>query len=70
MELSLCIAGQGITRIHKFHLTDELETGKLVELFSDYPKLTIDVFFVYPSRKHMSAKVRCFLDFITEHLGE
>lgn len=70
MELSLCLAGQGITRIPKFHLTDELETGKLVELFSDYPKLTIDVFVVYPSRKHMSAKVRCFLDFITEHLGE
>ncbi|MDD9155156.1 LysR family transcriptional regulator [Aliivibrio sp. S4TY2] len=70
MELSLCLAGQGITRIPHFHLTDELETGKLVELFADYPKLTIDIFMVYPSRKHMSAKVRCFMDFIFEHLGE
>ncbi|MBD1570591.1 MULTISPECIES: LysR family transcriptional regulator [Aliivibrio] len=70
MELSLCLAGQGITRIPHFHLTDELETGKLVELFADYPKLTIDIFMVYPSRKHMSAKVRCFMDFISEHLGD
>ncbi|GLR73609.1 LysR family transcriptional regulator [Aliivibrio sifiae] len=70
MILSLCLAGQGITRIPRFHLTDELETGKLVELFADYPKLAIDVFMVYPSRKNMSSKVRCFLDFITEHLGD
>ncbi|MFA1562636.1 LysR family transcriptional regulator [Aliivibrio fischeri] len=70
MELSLCLAGQGITRIPHFHLTDELETGKLVELFADYPKSTIDIFMVYPSRKHMSAKVRCFMDFISEHLGD
>ncbi|KAB2826083.1 LysR family transcriptional regulator [Aliivibrio finisterrensis] len=70
MELSLCLAGQGITRIPHFHLTDELETGRLVELFADYPELTIDIFMVYPSRKHMSAKVRCFMDFIFEHLGE
>ncbi|WP_063653907.1 LysR family transcriptional regulator [Aliivibrio fischeri] len=70
MELSLCLAGQGITRIPHFHLTDELKTGKLVELFADYPQLTIDIFMVYPSRKHMSAKVRCFMDFISEHLGD
>ncbi len=70
MELSLCLAGQGITRIPRFHLTDELETGKLIELFGDYPKLKIDVYMVYPSKKNMSGKVRCFLDFITEHLGD
>ncbi|PQJ84130.1 MULTISPECIES: LysR family transcriptional regulator [Aliivibrio] len=70
MEVSLCVEGEGITRIPRFHLRNELETGQLVELFADYPKIIIDVFMVYPSRKNMSGKVRCFLDFITEHLGD
>ncbi len=70
MELALCMAGQGITILPHFHLHDEVEQGKLVALFTDFPRLPIDIFMVYPSRKHMSAKVRCFLDFIMEHLGD
>lgn len=70
MEVSLCVEGEGITRVPRFHLRDELESGKLVELFADYPKININVYMVYPSRKNMSGKVRCFIDFITEHLGE
>jgi len=70
MNLALCIAGKGITRIPRFHLTDEIEQGKLVELFEDYPKIDIDVHLVYPSRKHMSSKVRSFIDFVIAELGD
>lgn len=70
MELALCLAGQGITRLPYFNLTNELETGELVELFTDYKKKEIDIFLIYPSRKHMSAKVRSFIDFVMDELGE
>lgn len=70
LELSLCLDGQGITRLPKFYLNNELETGQLVELFTDYQKPQVDVFLIYPSRKHMSSKVRCFIDFMTEKLRD
>jgi len=68
MELFLCVAGQGIVRLPYFILNDELETGKLVELFSDCQKQYIDVYVIYPSRKHMSSKVRRFIDFVVDEM--
>jgi len=70
MELALCLAGQGITRLPGFNRHDEIETGKLVQLFSDLPAIEIGVYLVYPSRKHMSSRVRHFIDFIMRELGE
>ena len=69
LEIDLAIADQGIIRIPRFALKDELETGALVEVFSDWPKPSIGVYMVYPSRKHMSAKVRSFIDFVIAQLG-
>jgi DNA-binding transcriptional LysR family regulator len=70
LEIDLAVADQGIFRIPRFALKDELETGKLVELFVDFPKTSIGVYMVYPSRKHMSAKVRSFIDFVIQELGD
>jgi len=70
MIIALCVAGQGIIRTPLFNLRDELKTGQLVELFEDYQRNSVDVCLVYPSRKHMSAKVRCFIDFVVDELGD
>ncbi|WP_295895640.1 LysR family transcriptional regulator [uncultured Vibrio sp.] len=70
MEIELAIAGQGITRMPKFNVDDKLESGELVVLFEDYKKVPINVYLVYASRKHMSAKVRCFIDFVVSELEE
>jgi len=64
MELALVLADQGIVRLPRFNLKDELETGALVELFTEYPNQNIDVFLVYPSRKHLSARVQSFIHFM------
>lgn len=70
MMLSLCLAGQGIIRMPLFNLADEVATGKLLPLFEDYLPTNIGVYLVYPSRKNISAKVKCFIDFIIEKLGD
>jgi DNA-binding transcriptional LysR family regulator len=70
MQLALCLAGQVITRLPDFYLSDEIEKGQLIELFSEYKKPHIDVYLVYPSRKHIPAKVRCFIDFIEQNLSD
>lgn len=69
MEMSMCLEGIGITRLPEEHTREAIATGRLVELFSDFPKHKIDLCLVYPSRKHMSAKVRAFIDFMAEHLA-
>ena len=66
MEVSLCLAGQGITRLPLFNLKNEIETGALIELFKDFQRPVIDVHIMYPSRKHMSSKVRSFIDYVVE----
>jgi DNA-binding transcriptional LysR family regulator len=70
MMISLCLAGQGIIRMPLFNLSREVTTGKLIPLFEDLSPIDIGVYLVYPSRKNMPAKVKCFIDFIVEKLGD
>lgn len=69
MEIALVTAGQGITRMPKFNLSDKLASGELVTLFDGYELMPINIYLVYASRKHMSAKVRCFIDFAIKELA-
>ncbi|MCF2948966.1 LysR family transcriptional regulator [Paraglaciecola aquimarina] len=68
MEIAMCIAGKGITQMPTFNLSDEIQQGKLVELFKSFKKQQIEVYLVYPSRKHMPSKVRCFIDYVIANL--
>lgn len=67
-KVAFCLAGLGITRLPMLNVEQELKTGQLVEVFSEYERYNIDCYLVYPSRKYMSAKVRCFIDFFTNEL--
>lgn len=69
LEISLCIAGHGVMQMPRFNLKGEIERGELVEILSDYQHPQINVYVVYPSRKHMSAKVRRFIDFTCQYLA-
>ena len=59
--------GLGILIQPSYILYDDIEAGRLVPLLDDWdlPRLTINL--AYPSRKHLSAKVRTFIDFVVEH---
>lgn len=67
MELSMCLADVGITRLPRFNLDDQLNTGELVELFADFDKPAIGVYCIYPSRKQLSTKVRSFIDLLSSN---
>ena len=69
LEVSFCVAGHGVMLMPRFNLNGELERGELVELLPDYQRAEINVYVVYPSRKHMSAKVRSFIDFVCAELA-
>ena len=61
------LAGVGILIRTTFSLGNDLASGRLVRVLPDYNLGTISVTLVYPSRRLMPAKVRCFLDFMIKH---
>lgn len=69
MQLSMALAGHGITRLPSFYMQGALDSDQLEILFDKYPSADIDVFVVYPSRKHLSPKVRAFIDLAAERLS-
>lgn len=68
MELAMVLAGHGVCRLPEFVMEAALKEQKLVVLFSDYISPTIDVYAIYPSKKHLSPKVRCFIDLLVERM--
>lgn len=59
--------GMGIVVQPKYILYEDLVAGRLVSVLDewDLPRLTINI--AFQSRRHMSAKVRTFIDFLVEH---
>jgi len=62
--------GLGILVQPTYILYNDIVAGRLVPVLDDWdlPHLTINL--AYPSRKHLSAKVRTFIDFIAEHFAK
>lgn len=44
----------------------DLAAGRLVEVLPDYRSLELGIFAVYPTRKHVSSKVRLLIDYLVE----
>ncbi len=60
------LAGQGVIWQPTFLIGEDLREGRLVRLLPDWSLPDIDVLAVYPSRRHLSAKVRLMVDFLAE----
>jgi DNA-binding transcriptional LysR family regulator len=58
------LAGCGVTLQPTFLVGPDLRAGRLVRLLPDFLLPDIDVLAVYPSRRHLSAKVRAMIDFL------
>jgi DNA-binding transcriptional LysR family regulator len=62
-------AGLGISLFPDFMVAEEIRTGRLVEILSGYADLSMSLYAVYPHNRHLSAKVRAFVDFLAERFG-
>jgi len=58
------LGGVGLMRQPLFLCSEELRSGRLQEVLSEYRSDHLGIYAVYPSRKHLPAKVRTFVDFI------
>ena len=64
------IKSQGIALLPTFILGDAIQQGKLQVLLSDFEPPEITLFALYPRRRHLSAKVRLFVDLLSRRLTD
>jgi DNA-binding transcriptional LysR family regulator len=64
------IAGLGVICEPDFLLDDAVRRGQLVRLLPDYAGGGGEIWAVYPSRRHLSLKVRLFVDHIVAVFGD
>jgi DNA-binding transcriptional LysR family regulator len=59
----------GIVFEPAFIVGPDVRAGRLVPLLQDYVPPPVPIYAVYPSRKHLSAKVRHFVEFLVERFA-
>lgn len=65
----LALQGSGIACLSAFTVRQDVEAGRLVPLLKNKMlDIAIPVYLVYYSDKAVSGRVRCFIDYIAEHI--
>jgi len=62
--------GLGIAMLPTFIVGDAIRVSNLEVILPAYPPTGINIYVVYASRHHLSAKVRAFIDFAVEQIGK
>lgn len=70
MLCALAVAGVGINFEPDFIVAPDVRAGRLVPLLPSFAPPSIPIHAVYPSRRHLSAKVRAFVDFLVEWFAQ
>jgi len=64
--VSAACAGLGVLTVPTFIVHDALKAGLLEAVLVDYSSTKANIYAVYPHNRHLSAKVRLFVDFLVE----
>src|SRR6185369_757896 len=62
------LAGSGIAFKSIWDVSDDIAAGRLLHVLPQYRSAPTPIQAVYPSAKHLAAKVRVFLDFIASEM--
>jgi DNA-binding transcriptional LysR family regulator len=64
------LEGIGIVEMHDYIVSDDLKSGKLIEILSKFSeqKKTIPLYVAYPQTSYVHIKVRKFIDFVLEKI--
>ena len=71
-EMLAAIASEGVGIAHEpdFIVNPRIDAGLLVPILLKYQPLPLSIYAVYPSRRHLSAKVRAFVDFLMARFSQ
>jgi DNA-binding transcriptional LysR family regulator len=63
---AMLLGGAGIGRLPEYHARDAIANGTLVRLLPDHAGERVEVHALYPRQRSLSAKVRAFVDALTD----
>jgi DNA-binding transcriptional LysR family regulator len=63
------LAHQGVILQPTFLVSADLKSGALVELMPEFRSMEMGIYAVYPTRKHVSPKVRALIDFLAKRFA-
>jgi DNA-binding transcriptional LysR family regulator len=69
MVCRAAMAGLGLAIVPTLDAGRPLQRGELVRLLPDYDFGVMNIYVVYPTRRHLPVKVRAFVDFMAECFG-
>jgi DNA-binding transcriptional LysR family regulator len=64
----LAMNGLGLARLPAFLCADDIKDGKLLPVLCDWSFRSSPIHALYPSNRHLSVKVRSFVDYIVDEL--
>ena len=62
------LAGVGVTLLPTYFIQDEIESGKLIELFPKYAATRRPIYILYPHARYLPLKTRLFIDFLRAYV--
>ncbi len=60
----MAVAGVGIAMVPAFLVDEDIADGRLISFLEGFERPMMGVYAVYPHRRHLSVKVRVFVDFL------
>ena len=70
MRYVQAVAGGGIAVLPTFIAGPDMIAGRLTPILAQYRIPEIAIYALYPPGRHLSVKVRSFVDFLTPRFGE
>jgi LysR family transcriptional regulator, regulator for bpeEF and oprC len=67
--VAAALAGLGVAQLPHFMIREELSDGRLIPILTDWSCELMPLYIVYPSNRHLSNKVRVFVDWLVKLLG-
>ncbi|MGB9989389.1 LysR family transcriptional regulator [Massilia sp. SM-13] len=68
--VTLARSGAGIVQTYRFIVEQDLARGELVELLPEFGGTSRPFILLYPHARHLSLRVRTFVDFLTQKLNK
>ncbi len=67
--MEIAKSGGGIALIPGFIVKDTIAEGLLLEVLAGYSTLEFGLFAIFPHRRYLSKKIRCFIDFLIDEFS-
>ena len=66
--LAWALSGNGVILRSEWNIAPYLRSGRLREVMADWKSAPADIYAVFPMKNYLSAKIRAFVDYLTERL--